>query len=801
MPSHEEAFKIEMAPEEKNVKKPNLVFKALFYKALHTQKRQKFTNICCIFLCPAMLVSICGVIQLLLNVSLGNASSYTNYNCVRSASLTGNDQLTSYGCTNYFMPFYPNETALNNRDLGASAFQPYAWKFDTSNYAISYQNIDINGTKIPSSGVNGQNGGPPSNRTSQYAYGNNVSIVLALAEETSTWGSRSNPLVSPTSSNISNSPVFPGANFGSGFLQSFPNYFRCDSLTCLASTFVSQITSASDYQKTIVSNILSEQAEQNKKNDYYQQTPMGMFPQYVVSVDKSDLAQNKISATIQMGDFAAAIRGSSYSSSTYSVFELGNLINMISNALYKQIAPKWFVNGGFRSMPYSKVIDGKFDFSGIILSFFIPLCFTFLLPIFVHTLVKEKEERIFILLKMNGVDSVRYFVALFVQYFLLYIISMVIFLVVGAIWGLKFILKTNFALLLILLLLWGLSQVSLAFLLGSLFNKAKNATIFTAMLTLGNIVLGLMSNSTVALNMPTWVMIYSPYAFFRSIILMVEASTSSSKRPYGFVEAAPPNEVGIGLIALSATFVAYFILAMYVLLVRKSEFGTRKSWYFPITWLVSKMESNSTKKNGKTYKKHQDTDLEQQSLVEDQDVKDMKIAVDAQNCPDSALVVHHLRKTFGLKVAVKDATFYVEKNTVFGLLGSNGAGKSTLISMLSGLLEPSFGSATYKSPDGDFDLLTDIDNIHQMIGICAQHDIFVPDLSVEEHLVMFALLKGVNMEQAKLTAQESLEFAKLGGFEHRFPNKLSGGEKRRVSISMANVGNPALIFLDEPTVI
>ena len=85
------------------------------------------------------------------------------------------------------------------------------------------------------------------------------------------------------------------------------------------------------------------------------------------------------------------------------------------------------------------------------------------------------------------------------------------------------------------------------------------------------------------------------------------------------------------------------------------------------------------------------------------------------------------------------------------------------------------------------------------IGVCPQHDILWDDLTVGEHLLFYARLKGVPSSQERAKVIESLERVRLVPFENRLTRGLSGGEKRRLSIAIALVGDPTVVFLDEPT--
>ena len=189
--------------------------------------------------------------------------------------------------------------------------------------------------------------------------------------------------------------------------------------------------------------------------------------------------------------------------------------------------------------------------------------------------------------------------------------------------------------------------------------------------------------------------------------------------------------------------------------------------------------------------------------MEDSDVKaERQRVIDEKYDPASPLIMKHLRKIspgrggLGPKLAVKDVTFAVEEGVIFGLLGPNGAGKTTLISILTGLYEASAGDARLAG----FDIKSDSKNIYQVMGVCPQFDILWEDLTIEEHLYFYARLKGVTKTEEHEAVTQALRNVSLEGFRERLSKGLSGGEKRRLSIAIALVGNPSVVFFDEPTV-
>merc|ERR1719210_2043124 len=110
-------------------------------------------------------------------------------------------------------------------------------------------------------------------------------------------------------------------------------------------------------------------------------------------------------------------------------------------------------------------------------------------------------------------------------------------------------------------------------------------------------------------------------------------------------------------------------------------------------------------------------------------------------------------------LAVKGVSFGIKKGECFGLLGPNGAGKTTIISMLSG----SQGVTSGKALVGGFDVQSQMKNIHQILGICPQFDIVWQDMTVLEHLLLFARIKGVAKSNERSLARQVAEACNLDG--------------------------------------
>jgi ABC-type Na+ transport system ATPase subunit NatA len=147
------------------------------------------------------------------------------------------------------------------------------------------------------------------------------------------------------------------------------------------------------------------------------------------------------------------------------------------------------------------------------------------------------------------------------------------------------------------------------------------------------------------------------------------------------------------------------------------------------------------------------------------------------------------------KVAVKGITLAIPKGECFGLLGTNGAGKTTTFRMLTGDLNPTSGSATIKG----LDVITQFQKVRQHIGYCPQFGALLERLSGRELLTVFARLRGIPESAVRATVESEIRRVDLVQHADKLCGKYSGGNKRKLSTGIALVGNPAVVFLDEPT--
>ena len=154
-----------------------------------------------------------------------------------------------------------------------------------------------------------------------------------------------------------------------------------------------------------------------------------------------------------------------------------------------------------------------------------------------------------------------------------------------------------------------------------------------------------------------------------------------------------------------------------------------------------------------------------------------------------------LVKQYKNLTAVDHLHLSVRQGELFSLLGVNGAGKTTVIKMLSCLTVPTAGDALV----GGFSITKETQQVKRRIGVSPQETAVAPNLSVRENLELICGIHGFSKEKTQARLKELSEAFSLHSVMHRKAGKLSGGWQRRVSIAMALISEPEILFLDEPT--
>ena len=253
----------------------------------------------------------------------------------------------------------------------------------------------------------------------------------------------------------------------------------------------------------------------------------------------------------------------------------------------------------------------------------------------------------------------------------------------------------------------------------------------------------------------------------------------------------------------------YLFLGWYFDKVVPQNFGIRQPYFF--LFKKSYWYGEKKKKGGpnafyplETTRKHHSTDDEEDEesashAINPADVEPVSDVLLQQEENGGCVQIHKLRKVFptegGEKVAVNNLSLTLYSGQITALLGHNGAGKTTALSILSGLIPPSGGDAFIFGKS----IRTQMPEIRRSMGICPQHDVLYDELTVHDHLRFFATIKEIPPFFIQEHITKIVEEVGLTEKIYTISKSLSGGQKRKLSVAIALIGDSRIVFLDEPT--
>ncbi|KAG0052778.1 hypothetical protein BGZ83_002132 [Gryganskiella cystojenkinii] len=843
-------------------------FRALGRKTLSFQRRQVFVNICCIGLCPILMVLIAGAMGIVITHLINNLSTPSDFLlCSDVDSMTArgfprvpsfSDEIVDFptspaseiphakeGTTIQHVNWYVVPGPLGFGSSPTITADSCVWWFEkdypfSSPYAKN-PNITTPGANLDSTYKPQPVGGwlgpmqlaAPIELTTEQFY----PWVLTADEAGGKSGSRpQQPQVDAKSGNLTGLP------FGTGLLGGIDTRYYANITTDPKSGFpsITGFQAVPYYQPVTgtgddVDNALTKEigilveglAIVNKTAirakdptpqqliDYYSQIGalVQKMPIGAVVFNAIDTIARKFDYTLQIGTDIRLSQAANYPNRGLRLMQQHTAL---SNAILKSspTANTTRITHGFRGMPQLFSSKADIPIASMVGRILYPFGVSFLLPIFVITLVKEKEDRILVMMRMSGLKSITYYIAHYIHFYILHVISSIMFIIAGVAFRMPFFTKIQPGVFILLFFFWGHVQIALAFFLSCFFSKSRTALVIVFLLVLCGVIVSLATETIFDTDpAPLGYFVWPAFAFYRALSVMNRSSYDSSYQPYRISDLHGSDEVFEVIIALIIETFVFLGLAFYLTEVLPTEFGVRQPWHFivsrPYKYFFGKKKADAVvdlEHQGKKVYGTTARDLIQGEIpldpeevqFEDEDVKQERARVLRDEfSADSPLVMKNMRKIYPTnnKLAVKNVTFAVEKDTIFGLLGPNGAGKTSLIHILTGLYEPTQGWARLAG----FELDTEIKDVYRNIGVCPQHDILWDDLTVGEHLYFYARLKGVTAAEERAAVLASLNAVSLIPFENRLTKGLSGGEKRRLSIAIALVGNPGIVFLDEPT--
>ncbi|RID58691.1 hypothetical protein BRARA_F01969 [Brassica rapa] len=384
-----------------------------------------------------------------------------------------------------------------------------------------------------------------------------------------------------------------------------------------------------------------------------------------------------------------------------------------------------------------------------------PLFFTWvillLFPVILTTLVYEKQQRLRIMMKMHGLGDAPYWIVSYSYFVLVSTLYMLCFAIFGSAIGLNFFRLNDYSIQLVFFLISINLQISVAFLASAMFSDVKTATVVAYIYVFGTGLLGifLFQFFLEDPHFPRgWIIAMELYPGFSLYRGLYELSQSAFAADYRGVNGMRWRDFGDGMKEISKFFV----------------------------------------------------EMEKPDVCQEREKVEQYLLESTGNC---AVLCNNLKKVYSgkdgnpQKLAVRGLSLALLQGECFGMLGPNGAGKTSFINMMTGIIKPSSGSAFVQG----LDILTDMDRIYTTIGVCPQHDLLWDKLSGREHLLFYGRLKNLKGSVLTQAVEESLRSVNLfhGGNGDKQVRRYSGGMKRRLSVAISLIGNPKVVYMDEPS--
>ena len=419
---------------------------------------------------------------------------------------------------------------------------------------------------------------------------------------------------------------------------------------------------------------------------------------------------------------------------------------------------------------------------------------TLLVPVsrLIRGMVHEKETRIREGMKMMGMTDAALNTAWFITYWLVFLLIAIgaMLLTMGNMFG-----HSNPLYIFALFFLFGLATTMCCFMIASFFSRSKTAAVLGMMIFFALFFPKYGLHSDTGFSGVAAASLCCPVAFG----LAIDAISEFENNGVGLTANTIDTEVGNitftwCLIMLAIDCVVYFVLGWYFGQVWPSEFGVRRKPWFLCTkryWVTAEPKADRAGSLLENLVAPGDSD----NVVLEEVGDDLRSKEANHRC----LKVRGLYKRFdtpdGVKTAVNNLNLTMYEGEIFCLLGHNGAGKSTTISMLTGLISPSDGEATIFGKD----IGVSMDELRQSMGVCPQHNVLFDNLTVMQHLQYFASLKGMEASRVDAACVSMIQEVGLVEKTHNLSSQLSGGQKRKLSVAIALIGDSKGVFLDEPT--
>ncbi|XP_048050303.1 glucosylceramide transporter ABCA12 isoform X2 [Megalobrama amblycephala] len=425
---------------------------------------------------------------------------------------------------------------------------------------------------------------------------------------------------------------------------------------------------------------------------------------------------------------------------------------------------------------------------------------------FVKKLVHERELRLHEYMKMMGVNPISHFFAWLIESAVFLLVTVIILTIILKAGGI--LPRSDGFVLFLYLCDYGFSVLAISFLVSSFFDKTNIAGLSGSLIYVicfFPFIVLIHLEDNLSFSVKSALSLFSPtcFSYASQYISRYEKQEEGIQWSNMYISPLAGDTSSFGWLCwlLLIDSVVYFIIGIYIRMVFPGKYGIGVPWYFPVTrsfW--ADMFSCCNRVPKKIGRGLLFTNMMQEQKSTDKGKGKSSLSGNGEEDYSGLPVgvsLYGLTKTYGGRHAVDNLNLSFYEGHVTSLLGHNGAGKTTTMSLLTGLFSPTSGTIEVYG----MDMQTSIDDVRKEMGVCMQYDVLFDHLTTKEHLLLYAQIKAPHLTKQEVNEQvrKILMETDMHTHRHKRVGTLSGGMKRKLSISIAFIGGSRLVVLDEPT--
>ena len=432
---------------------------------------------------------------------------------------------------------------------------------------------------------------------------------------------------------------------------------------------------------------------------------------------------------------------------------------------------------GYNSFPKATDDPENYSTLGTIFSYIIDFQYTLVFLSFSIQMIEEKELKLQKLLERQGIGEIKYILSWFINYLLVGLFTDIVI-----IFAMCIFMQSLQGLIIVNLIFFILAQFPLIYLIFILCSNKKNGVILSNNISFSTLVVGfILMSGEPHYSLQMFLNLFPNINEFNMLTIIFKMEEIGVYSPD--IVKLKYKEINYidNLIMFIVEIVVFSLIALFIRAFQLSGLPFLdfiKSIFTKVNRKINLENNNTIENDNDTMKVYH----EELSAI-NKNLKNNNIYLNIKN----------ITKIYDDLKAVNNFNGEIFKNEIFCLLGHNGAGKTTLIKMISGTEDPDNGDIFLNN----ISIITNKKYLYNNIGLCQQENILFDYLTVEEHLTYMMELKGAERDFNQINT--FIYRIDLNHKRNAICKNLSGGEKRKLCIAIALIGNSQLVLLDEPT--